>query len=78
MEDKIEKNVDLNAPIERVWQALTDHREFGEWFRVALERPFVVNEKTEQQIRSIQIVLSEVTESLIRYYCLGYQIKDPQ
>ncbi|MBT6482786.1 MAG: vanillate O-demethylase oxidoreductase VanB, partial [Gammaproteobacteria bacterium] len=35
MEDKIEKNVDLNAPIERVWQALTDHREFGEWFRVA-------------------------------------------
>jgi len=48
MKDKIEKTVDLNAPIERVWRALTDYREFGEWFRVALERPFAEGEKTEK------------------------------
>jgi uncharacterized protein YndB with AHSA1/START domain len=24
-----------------VWRALTDHREFGEWFRVNLDGPFV-------------------------------------
>jgi uncharacterized protein YndB with AHSA1/START domain len=41
MEDRIEKNIELKAPISRVWRALTDHREFGEWFRVNLEGPFV-------------------------------------
>jgi uncharacterized protein YndB with AHSA1/START domain len=41
MDDKIEKRIELKAPISRVWRALTDHCEFGEWFRVALEGPFV-------------------------------------
>lgn len=41
MENQIEKRVELNAPVSRVWRALTDHREFGEWFRVTLEGPFV-------------------------------------
>lgn len=38
---RIEKRVELKAPIARVWRALTDHREFGEWFRVKLDGPFV-------------------------------------
>jgi len=42
MSDRIEKTVDLNAPVERVWQALTDHEQFGEWFKVSLDGPFVV------------------------------------
>lgn len=50
MEDRIEKTVDLKAPVARVWRALTDHKEFGAWFRVALEKPFVVGEKTEGNI----------------------------
>ncbi|PCI74835.1 MAG: vanillate O-demethylase oxidoreductase VanB [SAR86 cluster bacterium] len=50
MEDKIEKTVELKASIERVWRALTDHNEFGEWFQVALEKPFAVGEKTEGNI----------------------------
>jgi uncharacterized protein YndB with AHSA1/START domain len=41
MDDRIEKIVELKAPISRVWRALTDHKEFGAWFRVALEGPFV-------------------------------------
>lgn len=41
MTDRIEKSIELNAPIERVWRALTDHAEFGEWFRVKLDAPFV-------------------------------------
>jgi uncharacterized protein YndB with AHSA1/START domain len=40
MTDRIEKRLELRAPVSRVWRALTDHREFGEWFRVALEGPF--------------------------------------
>ena len=41
MSDRIEKRIELKAPISRVWRALTDHREFGEWFRVKLDGPFV-------------------------------------
>src|SRR5690348_16181814 len=40
MNDRIEKVVELNAPVSRVWRALTDHREFGEWFRVNIDQPF--------------------------------------
>ena len=38
----IEKSAELKAPLARVWRALTDHREFGQWFRVELEGPFRV------------------------------------
>jgi len=40
MPDRIEKKIELKAPVSRVWRALTDYKEFGEWFRVALEGPF--------------------------------------
>jgi uncharacterized protein YndB with AHSA1/START domain len=39
--DRIEKRIELKAPVARVWRALADYREFGEWFRVKLEGPFV-------------------------------------
>ncbi len=42
--DRIEKRIDLQAGIARVWQALTDHREFGKWFGVVLDRPFTPGE----------------------------------
>lgn len=38
--DRIEKSIDLRANIERVWQAITDHKEFSQWFGVALDQPF--------------------------------------
>jgi uncharacterized protein YndB with AHSA1/START domain len=41
MNDRIEKQIALKAPVSRVWRALTDYREFGEWFRVKLDGPFV-------------------------------------
>ena len=41
MSDRIEKTIELKAPVSRVWRALTDHREFGQWFRVRLDGPFV-------------------------------------
>lgn len=37
----IEKEIELKASPQRVWRALTDYREFGEWFRVKLDQPFV-------------------------------------
>jgi uncharacterized protein YndB with AHSA1/START domain len=44
MNDRIEKTIELKAPVSRVWRALTDYREFGEWFRVKLDGPFVVGQ----------------------------------
>ena len=38
--DRIEKQVLLHAPRTRVWQALTDAREFGTWFGVKFDGPF--------------------------------------
>lgn len=38
--DRIEKQILLRAPRTRVWKALTDSREFGEWFRIDLSGPF--------------------------------------
>ena len=50
MEIRIEKRIELKAPVSRVWRALTDYREFGEWFRVKLEGPFVPGEVSRGQI----------------------------
>ena len=44
--DRIEKQIELKAPVARVWRALTDYREFGQWFGVKLQGPFVVGQKT--------------------------------
>lgn len=48
--DRIEKRMEINAPVARVWRALTDYREFGAWFRVKLEGPFKPGEEARGQI----------------------------
>ena len=42
MAHDIDKQLDLKASVARGWKALTDYREFGQWFGVQLERPFEV------------------------------------
>jgi uncharacterized protein YndB with AHSA1/START domain len=48
--DRIEKRIELKAPVSRVWNALTDYRQFGEWFRVDLESAFVAGSRTKGRI----------------------------
>ena len=50
MTDRIEKSIELKAPVSRVWRALTDHEEFGTWFRVRLDGPFVPGQVSTGQI----------------------------
>lgn len=38
--DRIQKQVLLRAPRARVWRALTDIAEFGQWFGVKFDAPF--------------------------------------
>lgn len=50
MNDRIAKQIELNAPVSRVWRALTDYREFGSWFGVKLDGPFVPGQSAGGQI----------------------------
>ena len=48
--DEIRKQLHIKAPQSRVWRAITDSAQFGAWFHVKLEAPFVVGQPTSGQI----------------------------
>ena len=39
--DRIEKRVLLRATLDRVWGAISDSEQFGRWFGVHIDGPFV-------------------------------------
>lgn len=43
--DRIEKKITINAPRSRVWRAISDSQEFGTWFRMRLDGPFVAGKQ---------------------------------
>jgi uncharacterized protein YndB with AHSA1/START domain len=83
-EDRIEKRIELKAPISRVWRALTNYQEFGEWFGVKLENPFVPGQVSRGKITypgyehlSMEIVIQAIEpERLFSYRWHPYAI-DP-
>ena len=85
MNDRIEKSIELAAPVSRVWRALTDYREFGQWFRVELEGPFVPGQVSRGRITypGFEHVIMQVTvqkmehEQLFSYTWHPYAI-DPK
>lgn len=46
MENQIKREIELKAPINKVWEALTDYKKFGQWFRVEINEPFAVGEES--------------------------------
>jgi uncharacterized protein YndB with AHSA1/START domain len=48
--DRIERQILLHAPRSRVWQALTDARQFGIWFRAKLDTGFAVGQRAAGHI----------------------------
>lgn len=48
--DRIEKQLMINAPRAKVWRAISDSQEFGKWFRVAIEGPFVAGQSVRGRI----------------------------
>ncbi|SRR6266702_1945386 len=50
MENSIEKQIELKAPVSRVWRALTNHQEFGAWFGIKFDGPFRPGELTSGHI----------------------------
>ena len=59
--DRIEKQALLRASRARVWKALTDSQEFGAWFGVSFDGPFV----SGQPLRGV-IVPTTVDEAVAR------------
>ena len=39
--DRIDKSVLLRAPLDRVWSAISDSAQFGRWFGIRFDGPFV-------------------------------------
>lgn len=65
--DRIVRETEIRATPARVWRALTDHREFGERFRVSLEGPFVPGRATRGRITYPgyeHLVMEVVTEAM--------------
>jgi uncharacterized protein YndB with AHSA1/START domain len=48
--DRIEKKVTLKAPRPRVWRALADSGEFGTWFQMRFDEPFVEGRKVKGRV----------------------------
>jgi len=49
--DRIEKHIVLQAPIDKVWRAISEAEQFGKWFGVAFDGPFAVGAKVTGRIK---------------------------
>jgi uncharacterized protein YndB with AHSA1/START domain len=86
MGDRIEKTIELKAPVSRVWRALTDHEEFGSWFRVRLDGPFVPGQVSRghithpgyEHLRWEAVVLKMEPERLFSFTWHPYAIDPSQ
>lgn len=47
MADSITRGVLVHASLSRTWRAVSDHREFGTWFRADLDGPFETGRRVE-------------------------------
>ena len=48
--DRIEKTTVLRAPLDQVWRAISDAAQFGTWFGVEFDGPFVAGERVKGRI----------------------------
>lgn len=48
--DRIENRIELSAPVSWVWRALTDHKEFGEWFGARIDAPFAAGQEAHGSV----------------------------
>jgi uncharacterized protein YndB with AHSA1/START domain len=71
--DRIEKKVLLRAPRKRVWRALSDSTEFGTWFGMKFDGPFLPGAKMRGVIVPTT-VNAEVAKAQKEYEGLPFEI----
>lgn len=69
--DQIEKTVTLHAPIDRVWRAIADSREFGRWFGARFDGPFEPGARVCATIHTTEID-AEVAAAQQQYAGLSF------
>ena len=75
--DRIEKTILLRAPLKRVWRALADSTEFGNWFGMRFNAPFVPG-ATMKGIIVPTTVNKDVAEKQKPYEGIAFEIKIEQ
>ncbi len=53
--DRIEKKIVLRAPLSRVWRAVSDSQQFGAWFGVEFDGPFVAGQSMRGRMTPTQV-----------------------
>jgi uncharacterized protein YndB with AHSA1/START domain len=77
--DRIEKKILLRASQERVWRAVSDAKEFGSWFGVAFDGPFVAGARLAGRIVptkvDAEVAKSQEPYSGASFECIVEQIE---
>lgn len=84
MENMIRKEIEIKAPVSRVWAAISDSKQFGEWFKVSLEGPFVAGKKIYGKLRipkyehlTFEFQVHKIEpENLFSYYWHPYAVEE--
>jgi len=71
--DRIEKRIVLKAPLERVWRAVSDARQFGSWFGVAFDGEFVPGRRMIGRCTPTTVD-AEVAKEQERYAGVAFEI----
>lgn len=71
--DRIEKTIVLRAPRARVWRALTNAKEFGEWFGMRVEDPFVAGKTVRATIVGT-VVDPEVAKAQLQHAGITFDL----
>jgi len=75
--DRIEKTILLRAPLKRVWRALSDSTEFGNWFGMRFNAPFAPG-ATMTAVIVPTAVNQEVAKMQKPYEGISFEIKIEQ
>ena len=75
--DRIERQILLRAPLERVWRALSDSTEFGNWFGMRFNAPFAPG-ATMTGVIVPTTVNQEVAKMQKPYEGISFEIKIEQ
>lgn len=70
--DRIEKRILLRAPLDRVWRAISDSKQFGNWFGVEFDGPFVAGTRITATLVPTKAD-AEVVKSQKRYEGLRFE-----
>jgi uncharacterized protein YndB with AHSA1/START domain len=71
--DRIEKKVFLHAPRKRVWRALSDSTEFGTWFGMKFDGPFLPGARA-RGVMAPTTVNAEVAKAQKEYEGMPFEI----